>query len=720
MSKGRVTIPTDANFVDGTKKLLQYWGADAVRDCDGVSLPADVRQFGCDVYKAYFIVREDHEYAIAHKEYWQNVALTTDRITAKSDALDVDLLANTFRESLEVNTLDYKKYWQVIDRTDGTIHADWQYLGNNIVRITNCKLYHEYTVNFFAVNTWDPVQIYNYHVNNWHVPKDIDLDPVYPEALAHMLSRMESWLKSNPDVTVVRFTTFFYNFFIVNVTGLKQRIWDWHCYAMTASPAMFELFSAETGREITLEDIVDGGYYSNRFRIPNPTMRAYVDFVQRKCADWAKLFVDLCHKYGKKAIMFDGDHRIGVEPYSPYFANIGLDGVVGAPSSAIYVQQIANMQGIDFTEGRLNPYFFPNECPGDERGTQILLNCWNSMRRGMLKKPIDRIGFGGYLKQVAEYPTFVKAVRQVCDEFREIRTNVGKTSCKSKGKIAVLSYWGRRDSWMLNGTFVDDAGQGACYYWSILAALAVLPFDVDFLSFDDVLEGKVDGYDIVVSCGLTGTSFHGDKCWANPDLLTAIRRFVDNGGGFVGVGEPSGYQRQGRFIQLSDVLGVERECDFRHFEKRDDFDIVPEHWITQGVDMSLVGFNRFVRNIYPVGATVLAADYDWEYPKGSQNAGNVHFAVNEYGNGRSVYLSGITANNQTIRLLYRAFLWAMRGEDKTKYNYAESADVDVFFYEQSGKYALFNDSDNAVETTYYDVDGNKRSVTLGAKEIKWL
>lgn len=125
MSKGRVTIPTDANFVEGTKKLLQYWGADAVRDCDGVSLPADVRQFGSDVYKAYFIVREDHEYALAHKEYWQNVALTTDRVTAKSDALDVDLLANTFRESLEVNTLDYKKYWQVIDRTDGTIHADW-------------------------------------------------------------------------------------------------------------------------------------------------------------------------------------------------------------------------------------------------------------------------------------------------------------------------------------------------------------------------------------------------------------------------------------------------------------------------------------------------------------------------------------------------------------------------------------------------------------------
>lgn len=720
MSKGRVTIPTDATFTEGTKKLIEYWGADAVRDCDGVSLPEDVRQFGTDVYKAYFIVREDHDYALKHKEYRQNVALTTERTTAKSNEIRVNLLENTFKESLQVNVRDYKKYWQVMDRTDGTLHEDWDYVGDDTVSIFNCKLYHEYTVNFFAVNTWDPVQIYNYNVNNWHVPKDIDLDPVYPEALQHMLYRMENWLKNNPDVTVVRFTTFFYNFFIVNVTGLKQRVWDWHSYAMTASPAMFELFRKETGIDITLEDIIDGGYYSNRFTLPNETMCAYVDFVQSKCAEWAKLFVDLCHKYGKKAIMFDGDHRIGVEPYSPYFKNIGLDGVVGAPSSAIYVQQIANMSGIEFTEGRLNPYFFPNECPGDERGTQILLNCWNSMRRGMLKKPIDRIGFGGYLKQVADYPTFVKAVKQVCDEFREIRMNVGKTSCAAKGKIAVISYWGRRDSWMLNGTFVDDAGQGACYYWSILAALAVLPFDVEFLSFDDVTDGKLKGFDAVVSCGLTGTSFHGGKCWQNPELLTAIRRFVDNGGGFIGVGEPSGYQRQGRFIQLSDVLGIEKECDFRHFEKRDDFVIEKNHWITDGIDMSLVGFNRFIRNMYPVGAKVLAADYDWEYPQGCQNAGNVHFAVNEYGKGRSVYLSGITTNNHTIRLLYRAILWSIHGENKTKYNYAESVDADVFYYENSGKYALFNDSDKTIDTAYFDAKGVKREVTLGAKEIKWL
>ncbi len=720
MKKGRVTIPTDATFVEGTKRYLEYFGADAIRDCDGVSLPTDLKQFNCDVYKAYFIVREDHEYALKHKEYWQNVALISSRVTAKNDTIEIDLLENTFKESLEVNTFEYKKYWQVYDRTTGELHTDFEYIGNNIVRIKNCELYHEYTVNFFAKNTWDPVQIYNYHVNNWTVPKDIDLDPVYPEALEHMLFRMEEWLKNNKDVTVVRFTTFFYNFFIVNVTGLKQRIWDWHDYAMTASPKMFELFESETGNKITLEDIVSAGYYSNRFVVPSETILQYEDFVEKKCAEWAKKFVDLCHKYGKKAVMFDGDHRIGVEPYSPYFESIGLDGVVGAPSSAIYIQQVANIKGVKFTEGRLNPYFFPNECPSDERGRAILLNCWNSMRRGLLKKPIDRIGFGGYLKQIENYYSLTKSIKDVCDEFRVIRENIGEHSCFTKGKVAVLTYRGRRDSWMMNGVFVDDAPQGGCYYWSILAALAILPFEVEFISFDDVYKKNISSYDAIITCGLTNTSFHGYQKWIDPKIVTAIRKYVDDGGAFIGVGDPSGYQYEGRFIQLSDVLGIEKENHFTHFEKRDNFEVLQNHWIFDGVDMSYVGFNRFIRNMYPVGAKVLFNEFDFEYPKGSQNASNVHFAINEYGKGRSVYLSGITANNETYRLIYRMLLWAMHKENQEKVLYALDSNVDIFYYESNDTYALYNDSENQLETKYYDKNGDLHDISLKGKEIKWI
>lgn len=32
MQKGRVTISTDENYVEGTKKIAALWGADAIRD----------------------------------------------------------------------------------------------------------------------------------------------------------------------------------------------------------------------------------------------------------------------------------------------------------------------------------------------------------------------------------------------------------------------------------------------------------------------------------------------------------------------------------------------------------------------------------------------------------------------------------------------------------------------------------------------------------------
>ena len=34
-SKGRVTIPTDMDVVKETLEIMNEWGADAIRDCDG-------------------------------------------------------------------------------------------------------------------------------------------------------------------------------------------------------------------------------------------------------------------------------------------------------------------------------------------------------------------------------------------------------------------------------------------------------------------------------------------------------------------------------------------------------------------------------------------------------------------------------------------------------------------------------------------------------------
>lgn len=724
MKKGFVTIPTDATFVEGTKKYIEMWGADAVRDCDGVTLPENVSDFNCEVYKAYFIVREDHEYAQHHPELLQSYALITDRKTAFNDALEIDLLENIFKKAIIVNEDRKEKYWQVIDRTTGLIHKDWEYIGNNIVRINNPIKYHEYTVSFFGKNIWDPVQIYNYHSNNWQgVPIDLDLDPIYPEALNHMLMRMEKWCQEHPEITVVRYTTFFYNFFIIYKNGVTQTFWDWHTYAATASPEMFDYLKKTYDFDMTLEDLVTGGTYGSRFEIPTQKLRQYMDYIQQLCCGWAKKFVDIVHKYNKKAMMFDGDHRIGTEPYNPYFASIGLDAVVGAPHSGPYIRLLTDMKGIKYTEGRLNPYFFPNECPSDEKGIEYLSKNWNSERRTLLKKCIDRIGFGGYLRIADSYPNFCKYIKEVCDEFRLIKEKTGKNGAYSHVKIAFISYWGKMFSWMNNGTFTDDVKPETDGYATFFNAVCAQPVDVSFISFDEVMndEHLLDKYDVLINSGLAGTSFQGDYYWKNEKLLTKIREFVANGGGFIGIGDPTGYKFNGKYFQLGDVMGVQKEIGFTYartkfFPVKDD-----KHWIVEDVDMNKVKFGKQGLGVYPMGANVIASSESVFNPTTCLwTGGDIYLSANEYGKGRAIFINSLTDSYDAFRLVYKAILWASHKEDLYKKALSQNVNTDCYYYEKENSYAIINNSDVEVETTFYDINGKEKKISVKGKEIVWL
>ena len=63
MAKGRVTIPTDANYVEGTRRIAALWGADAVRDCDGTTLPKNAKEGDLieENETGYFLCKEETE-----------------------------------------------------------------------------------------------------------------------------------------------------------------------------------------------------------------------------------------------------------------------------------------------------------------------------------------------------------------------------------------------------------------------------------------------------------------------------------------------------------------------------------------------------------------------------------------------------------------------------------------------------------------------------------
>ena len=59
---GRVTIPTDLDAVPETLKLMERWGADALRDCDGTEFPKELKDAGAKVYATYYTTRKDNAY----------------------------------------------------------------------------------------------------------------------------------------------------------------------------------------------------------------------------------------------------------------------------------------------------------------------------------------------------------------------------------------------------------------------------------------------------------------------------------------------------------------------------------------------------------------------------------------------------------------------------------------------------------------------------------
>lgn len=126
MSKGRITIPTDESFVEGTKKIAALWGADAVRDCDGVKLPKNPKEIADKVYNVYFVDRGNHEWAQNNPDEWQHMFIMTPFITATDKTLTVNLMETFYSEQVKPDFSPAAvKYIEVIDRTTGEVHTEW-------------------------------------------------------------------------------------------------------------------------------------------------------------------------------------------------------------------------------------------------------------------------------------------------------------------------------------------------------------------------------------------------------------------------------------------------------------------------------------------------------------------------------------------------------------------------------------------------------------------
>ncbi|QAY64571.1 1,3-beta-galactosyl-N-acetylhexosamine phosphorylase [Xylanimonas allomyrinae] len=663
---GGFTLPGEAGKEALTLRLAERWGADVIRDSDGTKLSDEILGSGHGIYSTLCLVREDLEWAKAHPQLMQQNFLMSAPVVADADAVTIDLLAGFSRDQFVVQDWDgVEEFWQVHDRTTGEVLpiTRWALGSEGTVVVRDAVPGHTYTVNFLVMRTWEEISMYNHVTNDWGDREHLmAVEPRHPEVAEHLLAWLEQWCTENPATTVVRFTSLFYNFawFWGSDGNLPHLYADWASYDFTVNPIALRAFREQTGRTITAEDFVNAGRYTSTHNPPSDVYRAWMEFTWEFVLDLGRKCVDVVHRHGKKAYVFYDDSWVGLEPFSGRFAEYGFDGLIKAVFNGFEARLNAAVD-VPIHELRLHPYLFPVDlegkptfAPGGDPSTD-LLRYWVTVRQALVRARIDRIGLGGYLSLVEPFEDFQDAVARIADEHRRIRA-LHLSSARSGDetrpvRVGVVTAWGALRTWSTSGHFHENRSLSLMH---VLESLAGQDFDVSFHRLDDIASEGVPAVDVLLNAGLAGSSWSGGDAWSDPRLVTAITRFVHDGGGLVGIEEPSAVAPGAglRRFALADVLGVDQDTGDRRVLDRRRFDISSEAHPIMDRAANAAG-------IGPVpGLMVLRDDV---HVLAASDGAPVATAT-PFGKGRAVYLAAYRHDAHTARLLENALRWAAGAE----------------------------------------------------------
>ena len=689
---GGFTLPGESGHEELTLRLAKKWGADVIRDSDGTKLSDEILNAGYGIYSTICIIREHNAFAQQHPECLQQTFLSTQPVTAVDGPLTVDLLAGFFAEQFRVNDGETaRSYWQVWDRTAGTLlpAGRWSY-ADGLVTVSDPMPFHSYTVSFLAYRVWEEISMYNHVTNSWDKEHLMPIDPRLPAAQEYLYQWLDNWCKEHPATTVVRFTSMFYNFVWIWGSDRRNRnlFTDWGSYDFTVSEKALADFEAEYGYALTAEDFINRGDFQVTHMPPTARKRDYMEFTQKFVAEFGGKLVRLAQSYGKKAYVFYDDSWVGVEPYGKHFPKFGFDGIIKCVFSGYEVRLCAGVP-TETHELRLHPYLFPVGLGGAptfmEGGdpARDARQYWVNVRRALLRTKIDRIGLGGYLHLVEDFPDFVEYIAEVAEEFRTLRTfhrNGGPYVLPLKA--AVLHSWGAFRPWTLSGHFHETYMHDLIH---INEALAGLPVDVTFMDFEAVKTGGLEDVDVVINAGRAGTAWSGGEVWADAELVSALTAWAYRGGVLLGVGEPSALPGGWGTFRMREVLGVDRDTGARVCHGRWQFAVetipglLPEGCGVKGLDGLCLTDGK---------AQVLACDKETGLPV---------IAAHRFGKGCGVYLSSFQFNAANTRMLLNLMLWAS-GKGLEQQWLTDNPAAECGWYPADRKLVVINNTDRPQET----------------------
>ena len=700
MKSGSFTLPGEAGYEKLTLDMAARWGADVIRDSDGTKLSDEITSAGYGIYSTICIIRDHNEWAKKNLDKLQQTFLCTEPKMATEEPLTIDLLEDFFDEQFKINdSLRAFKYWEVYDRTEDRLLSEdeWTYeKGQGTVTLMDSTPWHEYTVSFLAYRIWEEISMYNHTTNNWNKEHLMQIDPIYKETREYLKNWLENWCIEHPQTTVVRFTSMFYNFVWIWGSDARNRhlFSDWASYDFTVSDLALDLFKEEYGYGMTAEDFINKGKLHVTHTPGNKKKSDWMDFVNKNVIKFGKELIDIVHKYGKKAYVFYDDSWVGIEPYNDRFPEFGFDGMIKCVFSGFEARLCAGVKA-ETHELRLHPYLFPvglgglpTFAEGGDPATDAK-KYWVSVRRALLRAKIDRIGLGGYLHLVENYPDFVQAIEDIADEFRTIKSLHDSGAPYTIGlRVAVLHYWGRLRSWTLSGHFHETYMNDLIH---VNEALSGFPVNVSFINFEDVKNGALKDYDVVINAGVMGSAWVGGEVWDDPEIQSLINEWVYKGGTFIGINEPASTLSGGNVFKASRALGVDLDTIDRVCHGRWMFDVdekTAKDIIPDNAEIKL----KSKVHLTDGKARVIAA------------TGNLPlFTINDFGAGHGIWMSSFETNIPNNRLLLN--ILTSLSKEKAKYitdnMYTESA-----YYPGSNTLVVINNSDKAQKTHVFTGDGN--------------
>jgi 1,3-beta-galactosyl-N-acetylhexosamine phosphorylase len=244
-----------------------------------------------------------------------------------------------------------------------------------------------------------------------------------------------------------------------------------------------------------------------------------------------------------------------------------------------------------------------------------------------------------------------------------------------------------------------------------LECLAGVPVEIQFLSFAEVEQAGIPrDVDVIINDGDAETAWSGGRWWINPKIAAAVRSFVHRGGGFVGCRGPTAFQHQGRYFQLADVMGVDKEVGHTLQSATVRAELMKQHFITADLrGPADFGTRETFVYVCDPATQLLAA-----------NGLHVLAAAKPYGRGRSVFFGALPYNLANARLLHRAIFWAARREADLKNWFCVNPNTDCAFYPKTGKLVAVNNADQPQTTTWFDGRGRPGRMTLKPYQSRWL